>query len=566
MAEAPLVHTFLIVLAAVCAVGIIAALRLPAPLGYVLAGIAMGTHGLDLIATNEELVFLAELGVIFLMLMIGLEFSLSNLGDARRNALWGGVLQVGLTVLIVATAAVAWGWAWPNALVLGGAVAMSSTAIASKQLADQSELTTAHGYLALTTLLFQDLMSMPFLALLGAAKEGAQPSFWQVVRQITIAVLFIAGTAAIAKPVIRAALGWVARARSTEFFLLSVLLIAFGAAYAANLAGVSAPIGAFLAGVVIGESDFRHQVQDDIRPFRDVLLGLFFMTTGMQVDPSVLASQPAVVLAWIVVFTFGKAAILLVVAAILKWPREIALRVALVMAHGGEFGLLLLSQGMATGLISAETGKPALLALIVTMGLAPVIIKNKSRLLKRLAPSLMLPLDTVLPVNNQELRNHVLICGCGRIGRLVAPALKKAELPYLAIEVDGQRYWEARELGIPILFGDASRAGLLQVAGLPHARLVVVTFDRQPDVRKLLHHLRARSPALPVLVSVSDISQAQQLAYSGAAAIFPESFAAGLALADQALLLAGFTQDEAAQIIRDVRAALSPHLGKVLGL
>jgi CPA2 family monovalent cation:H+ antiporter-2 len=566
MAEAPFVHTLLILLAAVCAVGIIAALHLPVPLGYVLAGIAVGTHGLDLIATNEELVFLAELGVIFLMLMIGLEFSFSNLGDARRNALWGGVLQVGLTGLIVATAAVAWGWAWPGALVLGGAVAMSSTAISSKQLADQGELTTAHGRLALTTLLFQDLMSMPFLALLGAAKEGAQPSIWQVVRQIAIAALLIAGTAAIARPVISAALSWVSRARSTEFFLLSVLLIAFGATYAANLAGVSAPIGAFLAGVVIGESDFRHQVQDDIRPFRDVLLGLFFMTTGMQVDPSVLASQPAVVVAWIVVFTFGKAAMLLVVAAILKWPREIALRVALVMAHGGEFSLLLLSQGMAAGLISAETGKSALLALIVTMGLAPVIIKSKSRLLKRLAPSLILSLDTALPVNNQELRNHVLICGCGRVGRLVAPALQKAELPYLAIEVDGQRYWEARELGIPILFGDASRAGLLQAAGLPHARLIVVTFDRQPDVTKLLHHLRARSPALPVLVSVSDISQAQQLANSGATAIFPESLAAGLALADQALLLTGFTQDEAAQIIRDVRAALSPHLDKVLGL
>jgi CPA2 family monovalent cation:H+ antiporter-2 len=566
MADAPLIHTLLIVFAAVCAVGIATVLRLPAPIGYVLAGIVIGAHGLDLIATNEEIVFLAELGVIFLMLMIGLEFSLSTLADARWNVLWGGGLQVGLTGLIVAAAVVASGSSWSSALILGGAGAMSSTAISAKQLADQGELMTAHGRIALSILLFQDLMTVPFLALLGTASEGAQPSLWLVVRQIAIAALFVVGVTVVARPTIGAVLGWVSRARSAELFLLTVLLIAFGTAYAASLAGLSAPIGAFLAGMVIGESNFRHQVQDDIRPFRDVLLGLFFITAGMQVDPSLLASRPAAVLAWILVSTFGKAAILLVVAAILKWPRETGLRVALILAHGGEFGLLLLSQAMAVGLINPETGQPVLLALIMTMGFAPVIIKNKSWLLRRVPESLRLPSEIVLAASTEERSNHVLICGCGRVGRLVALALDEAQLPYLAIEADGQRYWEARELGIPVIFGDASRAGLLKAAGLPRARLVVVTFDRQPDVGKLLHHLRAHNPGLPALVSVSGVGQAQQLASAGVVAIFPESLAAGLALADQALLLAGFTQDQAAQIIRKVRAALNPRLDKVLGL
>jgi len=195
-----------------------------------------------------------------------------------------------------------------------------------------------------------------------------------------------------------------------------------------------------------------------------------------------------------------------------------------------------------------------------------VIIKNKSWLLKRLPPSLRLPPDMVPAASGPELSNHVLLCGCGRVGRLVALALDNAQLSHLGIEVDGQRYREARQLGIPVLFGDASRAQLLETAGVKRARLVVVTFDRQPDVGKLLHHLRARNPGLPVLVSVSGVGQAQQLASAGAVAIFPESLAAGLALADQALLLIGFTQDEAAQIIRKVRAALHPRLDKVLGL
>jgi len=367
MADAPL-HTVLIVFAAFCAVGIITVLRLPAPIGYVLAGIVIGTHGLNLIATSDEIVFLAQLGVIFLMLMIGLEFSFSTLAESRRNVLLGGGLQVGLTTLIVAVPLIASGSSWPSALILGGAVAMSSTAISAKQLADQGELTTQHGRLVLSILLFQDLMTIPFLALLGAANEGTGFSLLQLVRHIVIAALFLAGATVIARPTIGRVLGWVSKARSAELFLLSVLLIAFGTAYAASLAGLSAPIGAFLAGMVIGESDFRHQVQDDIRPFRDVLLGLFFITAGMQVDPSLAVSRSAAVLAWIVVFIFDKAAIMLVVAAILKWPRETGLRVALVLAHGGEFGLLLLSQAMAIGLINPEIGQPALLALIMTMG------------------------------------------------------------------------------------------------------------------------------------------------------------------------------------------------------
>jgi CPA2 family monovalent cation:H+ antiporter-2 len=272
------------------------------------------------------------------------------------------------------------------------------------------------------------------------------------------------------------------------------------------------------------------------------------------------------VLAWIAVLTIGKAAILLMVAAILRWPHETGLRVALILAHGGEFGLLLLIQAMAVRLISPEIGQPVLLALIITMGLAPMMIKNAAWLLRRVPPSLRFPPDSVVAAEMPKLSNHVLICGCGRVGRLVALALEKAHLPYLGIEADGQRYREMRELGSPVLFGNASRAALLDAAELKHARLLVVTFDRQPEVGKLLHHVRTRNPSLPTLLSVSGLREAQELAPTGATAIFPESLAAGLAAADQTLLLAGLTQDQAAQIIRKVCAELSPQLDKVLGL
>src|SRR5258708_5455584 len=379
MADALLIKTLVVLLASVSAISLVARAKLPAAAGYLLAGLVIGPHGLQLIATSDETRFLAELGIIFLMFMVGLEFSLSAMIAARRDVFGAGSLQVGFTVLMVAGLAMLGGIGLPTAVLLGGAVAMSSTAITLKQLVDQGDVSSHEGRVVLGILLFQGLAALPFLVVLGVGKQSGGPEPLETLRQLGIAAGALGIAAFVCKPVFRTWLTWVARTNSADLFLLTVLLLALGTAFAGRLAGLSAPIGAFLAGMVVGESDFRHQVEDDIRPFRDVLLGLFFVTTGMEVDPSTITAAPTAVLAWIIACLPGKALVVLLVGAIMRWPAPVSTRAALILAHGGEDGLLLLTLAMKVGAIEPNVGEPALLALAATMALGPMLILRSAR-------------------------------------------------------------------------------------------------------------------------------------------------------------------------------------------
>jgi K+:H+ antiporter len=435
-------------------------------------------------------------------------------------------------------------------------------------LAEQGEISSQHGRLALGLLLFQDLATLPFLVVVPG--QSGEPNASGVLRQLAAAALALGSAALVSRPLFRVALSWVVQAKSADLFLLFVLLLALGTALAAHLAGLSPPIGAFLAGMVVGESDFRHQVEDDIRPFRDVLLGLFFVTVGMEVNPSVVAASPWAVLAWTIAFLPGKALATALVATIMRWPAQAGARVAVILAHGGEFGLLLLTQGIAAGIIATDVGQPALLALVLTMGLAPVLIQRNTwiaQLVGDVSRRLMTNAEeTAIRDMSQGFDDHVLLCGCGRIGGLVAVVLEAAKVPYVALESDLTRFREARQRGHNIVFGDASRRRILEAAGLSQARLLVVTFDRRPAVERILHHARHRDPSVPSIVSATDDRDVSGLAVAGAAAVFPENLAAGLALADQALLFSGFTQEDAARVITSVRAELNPELRGRIGI
>ncbi|MDB5408714.1 MAG: glutathione-regulated potassium-efflux system protein [Rhodospirillales bacterium] len=554
-------ETLIVIAASVCAVGILTRAGLPAALGYLIAGLAIGPHGLHLLAASDETRFLAELGIIFLMFMVGLEFSLPTIIAARRNVFGAGILQVGITTLMVAGIATLFAVPLFAAIVLGGAMAMSSTAIALKQLADQDELGSEHGRLAVGILLFQDLATIPFLVMVSAREEAEGAS---ILRDLAVAALALGLTILVSRPIFRVGLSWVSGTNSPDLFLLSVGLLALGAAFAVHLAGLNPAIGAFLAGMVIGESDFRHKVEDDVRPFRDVLLGLFFVTVGMEIDPSSIAVAPFATIGWILVLLLGKMAATGLVAPIMHWPAHTAVRLATILAHAGEFGLLLITQAIAAGVIAPQEAQPALFAVAATMGLAPLFIQRNASIAqlflgaasRRAAAAQE---DGIRQASN-ELRDHILLCGCGRVGQLVALVLGSAKLPYLAIETDHERFREATRRGFKVVFGDASHRRILAAAGLSRARLLVVTFDRRPAVERLLDHARHENPTLPAIVSAADDRQISALVNAGAAAVFPENLAAGLALADQALLMAGYTQEEAAKTISAVRAELNPEL------
>src|SRR4030081_3378001 len=479
MADDLLIKTLVVILASVCAISLVARLRFPAAGGYLLAGLVIGPHGLQLIAASDETRFLAELGIIFLMFMVGLEFSLSAMIAARRDVFGAGSLQVGLTVLIVAGIAMLGGIGLPTAVLLGGAVAMSSTAITLKQLVDQGDVSSHQGRLVLGILLFQDLAVLPFLVVLGGWEPGGGAEPVGALRQIGIATIALGVAAFVCQPVFRTWLTWVARTNSADLFLLSVLLLALGTAFAGHLAGLSVPIGAFLAGMVVGESDFRHQVEDDIRPFRDVLLGLFFVTVGMEVDPSIVVVAPMAVLAWMFACLPGKALVVLLVGAIMRWPAPVGARAALMLAHGGEEGLLLITLAMKVGAIEPNVGQPALLALAATMTLGPMLILRSARFAEFVnGASRRAKADAeeaAIRAESQNLGDHVILCGCGRVGRLVSLVLEAAKVPYIAVESDLMRFRRAKKSGHKVVFGVAGRKRVLEAAGVTRARIVVVT-------------------------------------------------------------------------------------------
>ena len=563
-ADALLIKTLVVILASICAISLVARIGLPAAAGYLLAGLVIGPHGLQLIATSDETRFLAELGIIFLMFMVGLVFSFPAMIAARLDVFGAGGLQVGFTVLIVAAVAMLWGAGLPAAVLLGGAIAMSSTAITLKQLVDQGDVSSQQGRLVLGILLFQDLAVLPFLVVLGGWELSGGPGPLGTLRQLGIAAITFSVAAFVCKPIFRTWLTWVARTHSADLFLLTVLVLALGTAFAGHLAGLSAPIGAFLAGMVVGESDFRHQVEDDIRPFRDVLLGLFFVTVGMEVDPSIVATAPMAVLAWTIACLPGKALVVILVGAIMRWPTPVGVRAALILAHGGEAGLLLLTQAMRVGAIEPNVGRPVLFALAATMALGPMLIQGSARFAELAGGAAHRVKadaeEAAIRAESQDLSDHVILCGCGRVGRPVSLVLEAAKASYIAIESDLVRFRRAKKSGHRVVFGDASRKKILEAAGVARARLVVVTFDRRHAVERILHYAREKNPVASSIVSAADDQEILPLARAGAGTVFPENITAGLALADQVLLVCGFSQDDAANLVTAVRAELHPEL------
>ncbi|MDX2265504.1 MAG: cation:proton antiporter [Hyphomicrobiales bacterium] len=558
MNDVLLAQTLILVAASGLAVGILTELRMPAVAGYIIVGLALGPHGLHLLESAEDTRFLAELGLIFLMFMVGLEFSIPAILRARWDVLVAGGLQVSLTLAVAAAGLVWTGVPIQPAIIMGGAIAMSSTAVTLKQLAEQGEITSRHGRLALGILLFQDLATLPLLILADAWSRQGAPDPIAILQQIAVATVALAAAAVIARPVIQAMFSRVLKTRSPDLFLLCVLMTALGTAYVVHLAGLAPAIGAFVAGMVIGESEFRHRVEDDIRPFRDVLVGLFFVSVGMSIDLSAIANYPGAIILWMLVFFPLKAVLVFVTGLLAGAGREASARSAFILAHGGEFGLLLITLALQSGLVPPELGQPALIALVITMSLAPLLIQRNhwaARPFGHRNPRIGATEESIREQSGR-LQDHVILCGCGRVGRLVASVLETARIPYIAIESDLTRFQAAHRQGHEVVFGDATHHRILEAAGLDRAQLVILTFDHHKAVERSLHEINSLDPAPASLVSTADDLEMARFSQFAATVVFPENLAAGLSLADRALILCGKTEDEAALIVSTVRSKL----------
>jgi CPA2 family monovalent cation:H+ antiporter-2 len=447
------------------------------------------------------------------------------------------------------------GYGWRAGVVLGGALAMSSTAIVSKMLAERSELGTPHGRDIMGILLFQDLAVVAFLILIPAlAGTGANlPTVLGVA--LAKAVVALAIILFLGQRPMRAWFHLVARQRSPELFVLNVLLVTLGMAELTELAGLSLALGAFLAGMLISETEFRYQVEEDIKPFRDVLLGLFFVTIGMMLDLRGVALHPLEMIALLVVPVGAKLALIILLARAFGAPLATALRTGFYLAQAGEFALVMLALASSNTLLSPEFMQLVLASMIVSMLIAPLLIQNANAWVRRLTANDWLARAaevTQVAAFTMARQGHVIVCGFGRSGQNLTRLLEREDITYLALDSDPQRVRDAAD-GTTVVYGDASRRETLVSAGIAKARALVVTFDDTPTALKILHHVQQLRPELPVIVRTRDDSELDKLVAAGATEVVPEVLEGSLMLASHSLLVLGVPLNRVLQNIRSIR-------------
>lgn len=552
----PLPLILILLISAVLAVALFRAFRLPAMLAYFLVGVVLGPHASGLLPNSEANREFAEFGIVFLMFSIGLEFSLPQLYAMRKKVLGLGGSQVFLTLGVVMGIAKLAGLDWPAAFVIGAALTMSSTAIVSKILAERVDLNSRHGRLSIGVLLFQDIAVVPILVLipaLGAAGTNLTDVLGLAMLKAAGMLLFLF---TIGKWLINPWFNLVASQRSRELFVMNVLMITLLLAYATKLAGLSYALGAFIAGMLISETKFRYQVESDISAFRDIFLGLFFISVGMLLDVQQIVSNIGAILLVLIALVLLKAVIVTLVVRQVKYETGVAIRTGLILAQAGEFSFVILALGVEQKLVSGAALQVILAASLLSMVIAPFLIQYNGRIARKLVQSysrnsgqVVQDIDDI----GKHLHNHVIICGYGRSGQYLARFLIEENIPYIALDIDPSRVLEAAAAGENVMFGDAARRVVLEAAGGARAKALVISYADNRAAMKILHIVQENYPQLPVIVRTVDDTNMDALREAGAAEVVPEILEGSLMLASHALMLLGVPLNRVVKRIRMFR-------------
>ncbi|SFB83124.1 Kef-type potassium/proton antiporter, CPA2 family [Polaromonas sp. OV174] len=558
--------TLLYLLAAVLGVVACRSLKLPPMLGYLAVGVLIGPHALAVAQSADAVRHLGEFGVVFLMFVIGLEFNLSKLRSMRRHVFGLGLLQVSMTMIFVtfgslflaSMAPTLWTMEWQTALALSGAIAMSSTAIVVKLLSERLELASEHGQRVMGVLLFQDLAVVPLLVLIPALGSSPDQLFMALAIAGLKATLLVGLLLTGGQRLMRWWLTIVARRKSEELFVLNLLLVTLALSWLTELAGLSLALGAFIAGMLISETEYKHQVETDIRPFHDVLLGLFFISVGMMLDWHEVARQWALVLLLLILPVLFK---LVLVTGLARWlgaTGGVSLRTGLYLAQAGEFGFVLLSLAQDSRLVPPTLLNAILASMVLSMLATPFIIMYSNRIVLKLVASEWLQQSlqmTTIASKSMNVNKHVIICGYGRCGQNLGHMLEREGIPYMALDLDPDRVRQAAAAGDSVVFGDAVRLQALMAAGLSRASAVVVTYLDTASALKLLANARAHAPTVPVIVRTVDDQDLEKLQAAGATEVVPEAIEGSLMLASHALALVGVPMRRVIRVVQDQRDA-----------
>ena len=558
--------TLLYLFAAVLGVVVCRSFKLPPMLGYLTVGVVIGPHMLALAQNTQSIQHLAEFGVVFLMFAIGLEFNLPKLRSMRRHVFGLGLLQVVCTMLAATAVTLAlmkylpaaWRMSWQAALALSGALAMSSTAILVKLMTERLEMDSEHGKRVMGVLLFQDLAVIPLLVLIPALGASDENLFLALAlaglkAAVLITVLLVGG-----QRLMRFWLTLVARRKSDELFILNLLLITLGLAWLTELAGLSLALGAFIAGMLISETEFKHQVEADIRPFHDVLLGLFFITIGMILNWRLVWDRWPLVLLLVVVPVLFKLVLVTFLARGLGATTGVSLRTGIYLAQAGEFGFVLLTLAQKNELVPRALLNPILASMVISMLLTPFLVMYSNKIVMKLVSSDWMQQSlqmTGIARKAMGANKHVIICGYGRCGQNLARLLTAEKIPYIALDLDPDRVHQAAAAGDKVVYGDAVRLQALMAAGLARASAVVVTYLDTPSAMKVLANIRSHAPKVPVIVRTVDDHDLEKLQLAGATEVVPEAIEGSLMLASHALALVGVPIRRVIRVVQDQRDA-----------
>jgi len=543
-------ETLIFLIAAVVVAPVFQRLRSSLVLGYLVAGVMIGPGILGLISGSKQVHNIAELGVVFLLFTIGLELSVDRLKVIRNQIFGVGTAQVVVTSVVIASIAWSVGFTLPTAVIIGGGLALSSTAVVLQLLSERGELASRRGRL---TLLLQDLAVVPLLALVPAFAGQGDDTVTALLWTLGKALLLLAGVAVFGRFVVRPLFRAVAVGRSSELFAAVTLAVLLGMAWLTGTFGLSLAIGGFLAGLLLAETEYRHQVAADIQPFRGLLLGLFFMTVGISLDLGIIIENTLLVLGLLAGLIVLKTLITMVLCRISGVSIAMSLNTAMVLSQAGEFGFVLFALAGGFGLLEAREATILGAVIALSMALTPGLAWLGNRLNKRLEAQFAERQED-MRAESADLKDHVIIAGFGRVGQSVVKTLTAAGIPYAAVEFEPTRVAEARAQGLSVHYGDASRVDVLEALGADRARAAVIILDNATAAERLVNLLHQRFPKLTIYVRARDNAHKRRLSRAGASGIVHETYELSLHLGESVLRGFGTPDDRIREIIRDHRA------------
>lgn len=536
-------------------------LKLPLILGLLLTGLIAGPHGLSLVKASHEVDIMAEIGVILLLFTIGMEFSLKRLASIRKAVLLGGTIQVATTILVVFGITKLFGYGTAQAIFLGFLFSLSSTAIILKLLQEKGELNSPHGQSSLAILIYQDIIVVPmmlFTPILGG-QEGniATTLFWLILKgAFIIAIVFVS-----ARFLVPTILYQIVKTRSKELFILAVVVICFSVTWLSSELGLSLSLGAFMAGLIISESEYSHQATSTVLPFREVFTSFFFVSMGMLLDTTFLLQHIWLILALTALTIFIKASIASIAAFVLRYPLRTVLLIGFILFQVGEFSLILSRTGMEYNLLDESTYQYFLSISILTMGITPFVIESGRKLAEYVADKKeqafgieTQPIDqTAKTFQDEELKDHVVIVGFGINGQNLAKAARDAGIPYRIIELNAETVKEQQEKGEPIIFGDPVHPHILEEVNIEQARIVVIAISDPTAIRNIISNIRSFSKKVHIIVRTRYLSEMEELFKLGADEVIPEEFETSIEIFTRVMSNYLIPSDEIESFTREIR-------------